>query len=247
MGEVIAVLSGKGGTGKTSLCAGIVTALAETGKKVLCIDCDAGPGNLDIFLGLQDSGALSFEEVCKGHYRLSQAIRPHAFPKLSFLTSPVNLQFEDVDAGAFSEMLSQAKKEFDYVFLDTPAGLGAGFTLCATGADRIILVTEAEPAAIRAAARTGQKLELMGKTEIRLVVNRVRRKMLEMTKRTIDDVMDEAGLPLLGIVPEDENVCLAAISAAPLLKYTRKGAASACRRIAKRIQGIPEPIDLREF
>ena len=112
-------------------------------------------------------------------------------------------------------------------------------------ADRIILVTNPEPSAIRDAASTGRKLELMGKSQIRIIVNRVRKKLLDVTKRTVDDVMDDAGLPLLGVVPEDENVTLAATFEKPLLKYTRKGAAAACRRIAKRIRGFSEPASVR--
>jgi septum site-determining protein MinD len=245
MGELIAVLSGKGGTGKTSLCAGIATALAQMGEKVLCIDCDVGLRNLDISLALYDSDALSFVDVYRGSYKLSQASVHSEYPNLSFLTAPVNLQAEDVDKQAFGEMLRQARKEFSYVFLDAPAGLDAGFQLCATHADRVILVTNPEPSAIRDAARTGQRLELMKKNQVRIIVNRVKRKLLDVTKRTIDDVMDESGLPLLGVVPEDENVTLAAAFETPLLKYTRKGAAAACKRIAKRIQGLPVPIDLR--
>lgn len=245
MGELIAVLSGKGGTGKTSLCAGIATALAQMGEKVLCIDCDVGLRNLDISLALYDSDALSFVDVYRGSYKLSQASVHSEYPNLSFLTAPVNLQAEDVDKQAFGEMLRQARKEFSYVFLDAPAGLDAGFQLCATHADRVILVTNPEPSAIRDAARTGQRLELMKKNQVRIIVNRVKRKLLDVTKRTIDDVMDESGLPLLGVVPEDENVTLAAAFETPLLKYTHKGAAAACKRIAKRIQGLPVPIDLR--
>jgi septum site-determining protein MinD len=247
MGEVIAVLSGKGGTGKTSLCAGIATALANSGKKVLCIDCDVGLRNLDIALAMADSGSLSFVDVYKGNYRLSQATHHPRFHGLYFLTAPVNLRAEDVDTEAFGKMLHQAKKVYDYIFLDAPAGLDAGFSLCASQANRVILVTNPEPSAIRDAARTGQKLELMNKTEVKIVVNRVRKKLLDVTKRTIDDVMDESGLPLLGIVPEDENVTLAASFEEPLLKYTRKGAAAACKRIAERIQGYAEPVDLRKI
>ena len=84
MGELIAVLSGKGGTGKTSVCAGIATALAATNRRVLCIDCDVGLRNLDISLGLSDTASLSFLEVCRGSYPISQAtaipcIRPCGF------------------------------------------------------------------------------------------------------------------------------------------------------------------------
>ena len=245
MGELIAVLSGKGGTGKTSLCAGIASALAQLGEKVLCIDCDVGLRNLDISLGMSDSGALSFVDMYWGGYQLSQAAQHREFSNLSFLTAPVNLQADQVDKEKFSKLLKQARKEFSYIFLDAPAGLDAGFSLCAAYADRVILVTNPEPSAIRDAASTGQRLEKMKKNQVRIVVNRVRKKLLEVTKRTVDDVMDEAGLPLLGVVPEDESVTLAAAFETPLLRYTRKGAAAACTRIAKRIQGRPVPIDLR--
>ena len=82
----------------------------------------------------------------------------------------------------------------------------------------------------------------MGKRNIRLVVNRISKKMFNAMNLTVDDVMDQAGLPLLGVVPEDSNVVLAAAFRQPLLGYTRRGAAAACRRIAKRLQGISVPI-----
>lgn len=245
MGELIAVLSGKGGTGKTSLCAGIATALAAEGEKVLCIDCDIGLRNLDISLAMADSGALSFVDIYRGDYGLEYAATNRDFPTLAFLTAPLGCSADDIDTQAFAEMLRKARKMYNYVFLDAPAGLDAGFRLCAAYADRIILVTNPEPSAIRDAASTGHRLELMGKTQIRIVVNRVKKKLLEVTKRTVDDVMDDAGLPLLGVVPEDENVTLAATFEKPLLRYTRKGAAAACRRIAKRIRGLSEPVSIR--
>ena len=246
MGELIAVLSGKGGTGKTSLCAGIATALAQSGETVLCIDCDIGLRNLDISLGLADSGALSFQDVCSGDYPLSGAARHPDFPSLSFLTAPMNCKAEDVDLDAFGAMLTRARKEYKYIFLDAPAGIDAGFQLCARYADRVILVTGADPASVRDATRAGEMLELMGKQNVRLVVNRVHEKMYKTVKITVDDVMDRAGLPLLGIVPEDENVVLSAAFDKPLLRSTKKGAAAACRRIAKRIQGQPVPIPTRQ-
>ena len=245
VGELIAVLSGKGGTGKTSLCAGIATALAQSGETVLCIDCDVGLRNLDISLGLTEAGALSFLEVSRGDYDLSQAIRHPAYPSLAFLTAPINCRAEDVDLHAFGQLLSKARAQFSYVFLDAPAGLDAGFLLCASFADRCILVTCSEPAAVRDAARTGQQLEIMGKRNVQLVVNRINKKLFETMVVTVDDVMDRAGLPLLGIVPEDPNVVLAAAFETPLLRYTKKGAAAACRRIAKRIKGLPEPVSIR--
>lgn len=245
MGELIAVLSGKGGTGKTSICAGLATALAQEGKRVLAIDCDIGLRNLDISLGLSE-GTVSFMDLIRGHYSLDQVPHHGEFPSLSFLTAPVNLRAEEVDPALFRELLQKARGQFDYILLDAPAGIDAGFALCARYADRIILVTGPDPAAVRDAQRAGQVLEHMGKEKIRLIVNRVDPRMFRTTGLTVDDVMDRSGLPLLGIVPVDNNVTLAAAFGKPLLLHSRRGpAAAAIRRITKRIQGLPVPVPTR--
>jgi len=246
VGELIAVLSGKGGTGKTSVCAGVATALAAAGRRVLCIDCDVGLRNLDISLGLSDAASLSFLDVCRGNYPLSQATAHPLYPSLRFLTAPMTCGIEAIDPAAFGDLVHDARKIFDFILLDAPAGVDAGFRLASHYADRCIIVTGPGPAAIRDAERTGTLLELMGKTNVRLVVNRVNRKMISAMHLTVDDVMDGAGLPLLGVVPEDPNMTFAAAVGTPLLKYKpRCGAARACRRIANRIQGLPEPLGLR--
>lgn len=245
MGEIFAVVSGKGGTGKTSVCAGLATAMAESGRKVLCIDCDIGLRNLDISLGLPDNGALSFLDVAQFGYSLTDAVHHPLYPTLSFLTAPMNCRSEDIDSVPFGNMLRQARREFDYIFLDAPAGLDAGFRLVTGAADQILLVTGAGPAAVRDAARVGEILELEGKSSVRLVVNRVDRDMLYAVRMTIDDVMDTAGLPLAGVVMEDPSVTLAAAFGQPLLKYARRcEAAKAYRRIAARLQGFHQPIAL---
>ena len=244
MAELIAILSGKGGTGKTSVCAGIAQALALRGEKVLCIDCDVGLRNLDIALGLTQVDSLSFLEICQGAYPLDMATVHPDFPGLSFLTAPMNCPADAVDADAFGKMLNEARGLFDFVLLDAPAGIESGFRLAAQFADRIILVTGSDPAAVRDAERAAQVLELMGKTNVRLVVNRINEKMIKTMGLTVDDIMDNAGIPLLGIVPEDSHIILAAASGVPLLRYTKKGAAAACKRIARRLQGMHVPVRL---
>ena len=246
MGECIAVLSGKGGTGKTSVCAAVCTAMARDGYRVLAIDCDVGLQNLDISLGMSDSGALSFLDVCGGGYDLDQSSVHPCYSTLRFLTAPANRSADSVDLDAFGNMIAEARKKFDYIFLDAPAGVDAGFRLVSKGAERFLLVTGAGPAAVRDAARVGDILELMGKKDIRLIVNRVDKKLLGTVQVTIDDVMDNAGLPLTGIVPEDANVTLAASFGHPLLYFApRCPAAKAFRRIAQRIQGFHQPITLK--
>ena len=244
MGELVAVLSGKGGTGKTSLCAGIAEALALQGEKVLCIDCDVGLRNLDIALGISQIGALSFLDVCSGGYDLEMAAAHPVYPGIRFLTAPVICPAESIDTDAFGQMLQKARSRFSYVLLDAPAGIEAGFRLAASFADRVILVTGADPAAIRDASRAADVLETMGKRNVRMVINRVSPKMIAAMGVTVDDIMDQSGLPLLGLVPEDENVVLSAAFRQPLLQYGKRGAAAACMRIAKRIQGQHVPVKI---
>ena len=246
MGSVIAVLSGKGGTGKTTVCAGISIALSCAGAQVLCIDCDVGLRNLDISLGLADSNPLSFQDVSEGGYSLDQAFPHPDYPNLRLLTAPANHRVEQIDAEAFRAMIRAARAKFDYILLDAPAGVEDGFRLAASGADRFIVVTGSGPAAVRDATRVGQLLELEGKADVRLLVNRVDKTMLSVLDQTIDDVMDAAGLPLIGVILEDPDVPMAAANGLSLQNYNKRSRTVKCfQRIAKRIQGYPEPIKIR--
>ena len=244
MGELIAVLSGKGGTGKTSVCAAVAAALAQQGNRVLCIDCDVGLGNLDISLGVATMGALSFADICGGNYCLQQALQHPEYPSLYFLSAPATGSAEQVDVNLFRQLLQHGRQGYDYVLLDAPAGVDAGFRLAARFADRILLVAGPDPGSLRDAHRAAQLLDQMEKTEVRLIVNRISRKLAREVELTVDDIMDKVGLPLIGVVPEDQNVTLAASSDQSLLQFSSKGAAAACSRIARRIRGYSVPIPL---
>lgn len=242
MGMVVAVLSGKGGTGKTTLCAGLGCALAAMGKRVLCVDLDVGLRNLDIALGMPGEPALPFTDVTEGAATLDNAAQHPRLPGLFLLTAPVGRQAEELNAAALGRMLLDAREQFDFVLLDAPAGVGTGFRIAAENASSLILVTGADPAALRDGARTGQILELMGKPNVRLVVNRVSPRLYTDMKLTVDDIMDTVGYSLLGVVPEDENVALAAARELALREYEKRGAASAFERIARRLLGQRIPL-----
>lgn len=242
LGEVIAFLSGKGGTGKTSLCAAVATILAQQGRRILCIDGDVGLRNTDIFLGLSQNDALSFLDICRGDYPLSAALVHPQYPCLSFLTAPANGTASDIPLSRFEMLLQQARRQFDFVLLDGPAGIGDGMAAMAKFADRCILVTLPDPASIRNADRAGQELEKLDAKNVKLVVNRVYNDLMKALDMNIDDVMDAVGLPLLGVVPSDPNVNFAASKGKPIIQYSRFGACAAYRRIAKRIQGMPVPV-----
>ncbi len=244
LGQVLAVVSGKGGTGKTSLCAGLAVALAQAGQKVLCLDADVGLRNLDLALGLAEEPALCFTDIMDGGYSLEKATAHPKVPGLYFLTAPVMKTPEELDPEAFRSLLEQIKEQFDWCLIDAPAGIGAGFRLAVQWADTALVVSGGEPAALRDGGRAADHLELCSRAKAYVVVNRIRRKFFQKIRFTVDDCMDTVGLPLIGIVPEDELVSLTAAKGKPLLltRGDKKGAAVACRHIAGRLMGEKHPL-----
>ena len=244
MGQVLAVVSGKGGTGKTSVCAAVAMALAAAGQKVLCIDADVGLRNLDISLGLMNEASISFSDVMAGFYPISRATVHPLNPNLHFLTSPVAAQPEDLNSEAFRLFLEQARNTYDWCFIDAPAGVGAGFRLAIRWADTVLVVCNPDPASLRDGAKTAETMEMFSKAQPKLIVNRIRRQFFKKLRFTVDDCMDTVGLPLLGIVPDDEAVPLAAGKGQPLYKIAsgKKNAAEACRHIALRLMGQKVPL-----
>ena len=241
MGEVIVITSGKGGTGKTTLTAGLGAALARLGQRVLCIDCDVGLRNLDLSLGMADAALMDFSDVLAGRCSLERAAAVH--PKvenLSLLTAPLSLPEALAAEGPFQGLLDQARQRYDSVLIDSPAGLGPGFRLAVCGADRALVVTLSDPASLRDAQRV--VLQLAKLERVHLVVNRVQGKLLRRLGPTIDDAMDAAGLPLLGLVPEDVAVVLSAGNGQLVQDLGKRSAGAAFRNIALRLTGQEIPL-----
>ncbi len=240
MGTVITVTSGKGGTGKTTVTGGVASCLARLGKSVLCIDMDIGLRNLDISLGLSDRALMDFADVALGNCPLGRAAVSHPdLPGLSLLTAPMRLSprltYDRVRA-----LLNTARLRYDYILIDSPAGLGPGFQLAVCGADRALVVATNDASSLRDAQRAVEELYRL--RQVHLVMNRIQPKLLRQLRTTIDDAMDAAGLPLIGVIPEDKRVILAANMGRPLILEGRRGAANACLNIAKRIEGHRVPV-----
>ena len=240
MGTAIVITSGKGGTGKTSMTGGIAAALALMGRTVLCIDMDIGLRNLDIALGLNDRALMDFSDVALGRCSLSRAAVQHpSLPGLFLLTAPmslpVSLTREHVRA-----LVATAKSRYDYVIIDSPAGLGAGFQFAICAADRALVVATNDATSLRDAQRTVGELDHI--RHVHLIMNRIQPKLLRRLRTTIDDAMDSAGLPLMGVVPEDPQVILSANLGHPLVLKSHQGAAQACINMARRLEGFRVPI-----
>jgi len=240
MGVVIVITSGKGGTGKTTVTGGVAAALSRVGRKVLCIDMDIGLRNLDITLGLHDRALLDFTDVALGRVPLERAVVSHPdLPGLWLLTAPMQLPGA-IRQEAVQSMLYKARGAYDYVLIDSPAGLGSGFRLACSSADRAIVVSTSDASSLRDAQRTVEELAFLH--QIHLVMNRIQPKLLRQLRATIDDAMDAAGLPLIGVVPEDPYVILCANLGQPLTDRGKRGAALACWNIARRLEGQRVPI-----
>lgn len=240
MGTVITITSGKGGTGKTSITGGVAAWLALMGRTVLCIDMDIGLRNLDISLGLNDRALMDFSDVALGRCPLARAAVEHPTLKgLWLLTSPMSLP-PSLTPEKVRALLDTARTMYDYILIDSPAGLGTGFRLAVCGADRALVVSTSDASSLRDAQRAVAELEHL--KIVHLVMNRIQTKLLRKLRATIDDAMDAAGLPLIGVVPEDPQVILCANLGLPLTTRGPKGAALACRNIAWRLEGDHIPI-----
>lgn len=242
MGKIIAVVSGKGGTGKTSFTANTGLALAALGYRVLCLDCDITLRNLDLALGLSDSALMDFSDVLEGRCTLSEAVVSHRrYTKLDLLAAPVTDERPTYTSRQMGELFRQIRTVYDYCLVDAPAGLGLGFHLAVDNADSAVVVTTTDQTALRDAQRTVMELSHLPAGRVHLVVGRVQRRMLRALRTNIDDAIDSAGLPLLGVIPEDRDVALAVNRGFPLRDFNDY-ASRAYDNIAKRIAGQRVPL-----
>jgi septum site-determining protein MinD len=181
-----------------------------------------------------------FSGVVEGRCPLVRAAVAHPeLPSLFLLTAPMRLS-DGLDEAGMAALLNTARAQFDYILLDAPAGLDAGFRLAVCHADRALVVATSDASSLRDAQRTVGELAHI--PQVHLVMNRVQPKLLRQLRTTIDDAMDTAGLPLIGVVPEDKQVILTANQGRPLILSGRRGAANAYLNIAKRLEGQRVPI-----
>ncbi|MBR4212085.1 MAG: AAA family ATPase [Oscillibacter sp.] len=242
-GICIGFVSGKGGTGKTCLLAGIGAALAGAGHKTLCVDCDTAFRNLDLALGLSELALMDFSDVISGRCTLEDAAVEHpARPGLFLLNAPVG-GGDTVAPAGMNALAARIRQNFDFCLMDAPSGMGEGFSLVTGAAERILLVAEMNPLSVRDAQRVVTELDAFPPGDVHLIVNRVRPSPFRRAEITVDDIMDAVGLPLAGLVPEDGTVSVALRRGVPVTLSKPDGAAArACRNIARRVAGEAVPL-----
>lgn len=242
MGEVIVITSGKGGVGKTTTTANIGAGLSKFDKKVVVIDTDLGLRNLDVVMGLENLIVYNLVDVIEGTCRLKQAlIRDKRYENLYLLPSAQTKDKTAISPGQMKKLTSELKEEFDYILLDCPAGIEQGFQNAIAGADRAIIVTTPEVSAIRDADRIIGLLESNQLKKIDLIINRIR---MDMVKRgdmmSVDDVTEILAIPLIGAIPDDEQVVIGTNQGEPVVDLD-SNAGIAYMNISKRIMGIDVP------
>ena len=243
MSEVIVVTSGKGGVGKTTTSANVGTGLAMLGEKVVLIDTDIGLRNLDVVMGLENRIVYNLVDVVEGNCRMKQAlIKDKRYPNLFLLPSAQTRDKSSVSPGQMMKLVDDLREEFDYVLLDCPAGIEQGFKNAIAGADRAFVVTTPEVSAIRDADRIVGLLEAAEIKKLDLIVNRTR---MDMVRRgdmmSIEDVTDILGIPILGAVPDDEEIVISTNQGEPLVGMN-SFAGQAYLSICKRVLGQEVPI-----
>lgn len=241
--RVIVVTSGKGGVGKTTTTANLAAALARMGKRVVAVDGDVGLRNLDVVMGLENRIVYTLIDALEGVCRLGQTyIRDKRVEKLYMIPTAQSKTKDAVSAEQMQQVCLELRKEFDYVLIDSPAGIEAGFKNAASGADEALVVTTPEVSAVRDADRIIGLLESMDKTPIRLIVNRIRPHMVKRGEMLgVSDVLDILAIDLIGMVPDDEAVVTSANRGEPLTISSTSLASRAFTNIAHRLAGDDVP------
>ncbi|WP_281889048.1 septum site-determining protein MinD [Paenibacillus sp. YYML68] len=245
MGEAIVITSGKGGVGKTTTSANIGTALALQGKKVVMVDTDIGLRNLDVVMGLENRIIYDLIDVAEGRCRLAQAlVKDKRFEELYMLPAAQTKDKHAISPEAVRQIVLDLKRDFEFVIIDCPAGIEQGFKNAIAGADKAIVVTTPENAAVRDADRIIGLLEKSPNVEApKLIINRIRPNMVKKGEMLdIDEICSVLAIDLLGIVPDDEGVIKASNIGEPVVMNPNLRAAIAYRNIARRILGDSVPL-----
>lgn len=253
-GIVLTITSGKGGVGKSTTTANIAVGLANEGKKVVAVDFDIGLRNLDMILGLENRIVYDVVNVMEGDCRLAQAlINDKKAKNLYFLPASQSKDKNILDKAKVEKLINQLKEDFDYVLLDSPAGIEGGFEHSIFLADEALIISTPEVSSVRDADRVigiidakSKKAQEGDEVKKHVIVNRLKPELVEKGEMLgVEDVLKILSLPLIGVVPEDEKIVSSTNTGEPVI-YGDSLAALAYKNIAKRILGQDVPyLDLK--
>ena len=244
--RVITITSGKGGVGKTTSTANLAVALAQLGKRVVCIDADIGLRNLDVVMGLESRIVFDLVDVVEGRCGLRQAlVRDKRVPHLYLLPASQTHDKTAVSPQDMMALTNRLRADYDFVLIDSPAGIEWGFRNALAPADEVIVITNPEIPAVRDADRIIGVIEAEERPiAVSVVINRAKPDMIRRGEMmSVADVLEVLAVTLLGIVPEDSRVTSASNNGAPMTLENRNAPVSrAFVEIARRLLGEDIPI-----
>lgn len=219
MGKVILVASGKGGVGKTVFASNAGAKLAQEGYKVVLIDMNMGLRNLDICLGLENRVVYDVADVLTGVCRIKQAlIKDRRFPELYLMSAPQNKQKAEITPLHMKVLCNKLKRNFDFIIIDAPAGIGEDLAIAAAGADAAVIITVPEYAAVRDADMLDQVLIELGIKKRTYVINKVMANLIATgLVPSIADIAETMRPDMAGIIQYDENIHIAANNGLPIV------------------------------
>ncbi|NLV16880.1 MAG: septum site-determining protein MinD [Syntrophomonadaceae bacterium] len=234
--QVVVITSGKGGVGKTTTVANVSMGLANLGYKVVALDLDIGLKKLDLIMGLENRVIYDIVQVLEGECTIKQAVvKDRRNPNLYMLPAAQTRNKEDVTEEQIKKLIAELRKEFDFVLLDSPAGIEQGFRNAIAAADWAVVVTNPEISAVRDADRIIGMLESAQFNNIKLIVNRIRPEMVkDGDMLSIEDLLNHLCIDLIGIVPEDTRVVISTNTGEPIILSQNSLAGKAFSNIARR-------------
>ena len=245
MSRIIVITSGKGGVGKTTTTSNLGMALARLNHNTLLIDADVGLRNLDLLLGLENRIIYNGLDLLNEECRLEQAlIQDKRQPNLTFFPLSSNQVKSSLTKLQIQQLVELVVDKYDYILIDSPAGIDEGFQAAINPANEAIIVVTPEVPSIRDADKVIGLLVAKGIKNISLLINRIRPNMVKNDDMmSIDDVKNILGIPLIGVIPDSEQVIVASNRGEPLVldkKLSLPGLAF--ENTARRLEG--EKIDL---
>jgi len=246
--RVITVTSGKGGVGKTTATANLAVSLASLGKRVVCVDADIGLRNLDVVMGLENRIVYDLVDVVEGRCRLRQAmVKDKRVADLYLLPAAQTRDKTAVSPQDMIALTNQLRTDYDFILIDSPAGIEWGFRNALAPADEVIVITNPEAPAVRDADRIIGLIEAEERRiPTSLLINRAKPEMIRRGDMlSVNDVMEILSIRLLGVIPDDEMVLISTNRGMPLaMDNHRTPAAESFRNIARRLTGEKVPLEL---
>lgn len=205
MARKIVVTSGKGGVGKTTICAHLGIALAKKSKRVLLLDLDIGLNNLDVALHIESKVVYDFVDVVEGRCRPMQALIQDDVEPTLYTMPTCHLAKRQISADATKKVISRLSDMFDYIIIDCPAGIDGGFRRASACADEAIVVTTPHLACVRDAQKTIN--QLADKVATYVIINRMRGDLvLSGEMLSSFEIFSLLGKIPLGILPENDDI-----------------------------------------